>query len=65
MYLRTGVFPNSLKIAEIIPIYKKGDPCESTNYCPISILSQLDKILEKFIYNRLYKFLKKKKILKR
>ena len=42
----TGVFPNNLKIGEIILIHKKDDPCEATNYRPISILSQFDKTLE-------------------
>ena len=54
------IFPNSLKIAEIIPIYKKGSSCKSINYRPILILLQFDKILKKLISNRLYKFLTKK-----
>ena len=44
-----GVYPNCLKIAEVIPIFKKGDRKEASNYCPISMLSQFDKILEKLI----------------
>ena len=51
---------NSLKIAEIIPIHKKGDPSRLTNFCLVSILSQSDKILEKLTNNRPYKFLTKK-----
>ena len=42
-----GVYPNCLKIAEVIPILKRGDRKEASNYRPISILSQFDKTLEK------------------
>ena len=48
--IETGVFPNCLKIAEVIPIYKKGDQNMPTNYRPISLLSQFDKIFEKMLF---------------
>ena len=31
----SGVFPNSLKIAKIVPIFKKDDPAQVENYRPI------------------------------
>ena len=55
--LSTGIFPNSLKIAKIIPIYKKDDASQIKNYRPISLLPVISKILEKIAYERLYKFL--------
>ena len=54
-----GIFPNCLKVAEVIPVFKKGDKNNSTNYRPISSLSQFDKILEKMIFTRLYSYLEK------
>ncbi|XP_057310678.1 uncharacterized protein LOC130648640 [Hydractinia symbiolongicarpus] len=53
----TGIFPTNLKTAKTIPIYKKGSKLELTNYRPISLLSNIDKIYEKIIYKRVYGFL--------
>ena len=53
----SGVFPSILKIAKVIPIYKKDSKLDLSNYCPISLLSNIENILERLIYNRLYKFL--------
>ena len=58
-----GVYPNCLKIAEVIPIFKKGDCREASNYRPISILSQFHKILEKLIYSCIIKFIEKNDLL--
>ena len=46
-----------MKLAEIIPLYKKGAKNEVTNYRPISLLITMSKLLEKCMYKRLYKFL--------
>jgi len=37
--LSTGVLPDKLKLAKVIPVYKKGDHSLPQNYRPISILS--------------------------
>ena len=58
-YIEQDKFPTALKIAEVIPIFKKNDPNQATNYRPISLLSQLSKILEKVRFNRLYSYLEK------
>ena len=56
----TGIYPTRLKEAKIIPIYKgKGDPLIVSNYRPISLLSNINKIFEKIVYKRLYSFLEK------
>ena len=55
--MRSGIFPNELKIARVIPLYKSGDKSDITNYRPISLLPVLSKIFEKLIHSRLTKFL--------
>ena len=45
--LYSGVFPDKLKIAKVIPIFKKDDPSLFENYRPISLLPTISKVLEK------------------
>src|SRR5687768_1759989 len=52
-----GKFPNSFKIAKVIPIHKKGKTDCIENYRQISLLSNISKIFEKVIYKRVYDFL--------
>ena len=60
----TGVFPSALKVAKVVAVYKnKGSPLLCSNYRPISLLSNIDKIYEKILYNRLHSFLTKHNIL--
>jgi hypothetical protein len=57
--MSTGVYPNSLKRARVIPIFKSGDPYKVSNYRPISTLSYLNKIFEKILHSRLTTFFDK------
>ena len=57
--LRTGIHPELLKTAKIIPLFKKGSRLSTKNYRHISLLSNLNKILEKIMFNRIYNFLEK------
>ena len=50
MSFLTGKFPKQCKMANITPIFKKGNKLDSSNYRPISLLPNLSKILEKVIY---------------
>ena len=54
-----GVFPQCLKNAKIIPIFKKGDTQNMSNYRPIALLPTLSKIFERCIADRLTDFLYK------
>ena len=51
--LQTGIFPHNMKLAKIIPIYKKGDSSNMSNNRPISILSSISKIIERKVFNQL------------
>ena len=58
-----GIFPESLKEAMIIPIYKAGGKTDISNYRPISILNVLSKVYEKIMKKRLLGFFYKFNIL--
>ena len=51
-----GTFPDLLKLANVIPVYKKKDKVLCSNYRPISLLSNISKIYEKVFHSRIYEF---------
>ena len=57
------IFPTILKTAKVIPIHKKDSRLEVSNYRPISLLSNIDKIFEKLMHSRLIEFLEERQIL--
>ena len=54
--LCTGIFPDSLKVAKITPIFKKENPHITDNYRPISLLPAISKIFEKVAYKQVYAY---------
>lgn len=62
LVLETGVYPECLKVAKVVPIFKSGESWEPSNYRPISTLSVFNKVLEKLLVNRLLEFLNKHNI---
>ena len=61
--IEKGIFPDDLKIAKEIPIYKADNKSDLNNYRPISVLSCFSKILKRIMYNRLYQYVTENKIL--
>ena len=57
--INLGIFPNTLKIGKIRPLFKAGDKKLASNYRPITILPTLSKIFEKLVFSRMYNFLNK------
>ena len=55
--LSSGMVPQQLKIAKVIPVYKSGPKEQMDNYRPISLLSCFSKIIEKIVCTRLTSFL--------
>ena len=45
--LVTGIFPNKLKIAKVLPLFKKGDKERMENYRPVSLLTSISKVFGK------------------
>ena len=54
--LKISIFPNQLKKAKIVPIFKSGDDTLFTNYRPISLLPSSSKVVEKVIFIQLYAY---------
>ena len=52
-YIKVGEFPEPLKHANVIPLFKKGDPQDPTNYRPISITGALAKVFEQALANQI------------
>ena len=55
--LRSGVFPDDWKQANVTPIFKKDDRQLKSNYRPVSLLNAFSKIIEKVVFTRIYNFL--------
>ena len=62
--IKTGVFPNELKIGKVIPIFKSGEKEDLNNCRPISVLPTIARVFEKLFYNQLYKFFTENQLLR-
>ena len=57
--INKGVFPDSLKIANITPVHKKDEPTDKENYRPVSVLPLFSKVFEILLYDQLSDYLEK------
>ena len=57
--LMQGQFPDTWKVAKVVPLFKKGEKNLPTNYRPISLLPVLSKIAEKVIAEQMYGYFEK------
>ena len=58
--IENSIFPNELKLARVVPIFKSGDPSRIYNYRPISVLSFFSNIFERYMSNHVVEFMDKK-----
>ena len=59
----TGIYPDSWKKSNIVPVHKEGDQQIVNNYRPVSLLPICIKILEKIIFDSIMRFLNENKLL--
>ena len=59
----TGIYPDTWKKSNIVPVHKKGDKQIVNNYRPVSLLPICSKILEKIIFDSIMRFLNENKLL--
>ena len=55
--LSQGIFPDSWKMAKIVPLFKGGEKIDVNNYRPVSLLPLPGKLLEKIVHSRIMAFL--------
>ena len=61
--LSSGVFPDSWKVARVVPILKEGLSDDRSNYRPISVLPVASRLFEKVVYDQLYRYLDENKLI--
>ena len=61
--MRHGKYPQAMKISQVIPIHKRGPKDIVSNFRPISLQNQINKVFEKILYKRVYNYFEKYNIL--
>ena len=54
--ITTGIFPDQLKVAKVVPIFKKNDQSDIKNYRPISVLPTISKLFENVMQTQLMEY---------
>ena len=55
--LEVGSFSCTMKVANVTPVYKKGNGSEKGNYRFVSILANISKVFERRVYKQMSQFL--------
>ena len=58
--ISTGTFPENMKLADVIPLFKKNIRQLKENYRPVSLLSALSKVFERLIHKQMHEYMLKK-----
>ena len=61
--MNLSYFSEQFKIAIIIPIFKEGNKDDFLNDRPISLLPAISKVFERIIFERVYSYVEKFKLL--
>ena len=61
--MKKGVFPQQWKTALVVPVFKKGDKTNPSNYRPVALLPVMSKIMEKYVNYHLIRHLSDQKLL--
>ena len=61
--LNTGIFPDELTFAKVIPIFKKDNPTLLKHYRPISLLSTISKVIENIFFTQLSLYFNENKLI--
>ena len=57
MTLEEGIFPDDLKLVDVLSIFKKEDSFKKENYRPVSILPHMSKVFERIFYKQIDAFM--------
>ena len=61
--LQKGIFPSEWKLAHVMPLYKKGDKSDVSNYRPISVISCVGKLFERVVFKHISNYFNENKLL--
>ena len=55
--LTENSFPQNLKLADVVPVFKKCDPTCAKNYRPISVLPTVSKVFERLVHDQITRYM--------
>jgi hypothetical protein len=58
-----GYFPQNWKLAHVVPLHKKGEMTNPSNYRPVSLLPCVSKVFEKVVFNHVHQYLRSNNLL--